>query len=365
MNEYKHYHPILKWKSAEKKALLALTAEVKKNITPLIQFVMPKLSLKEAKGKSDTEKYELTITKFQERLKEIPSEIKEYWGSNPISFDISLLYTTELKIEAIKYLLEKEAEVNLHVVPVIHLGEELNILEAVKNSKHGLSLRLVCSDLEDIENLNIKITKLLTFVELTEKDIDLLVDIKDLPESSDNFSKYINICRRLPNLLKWRTFTFASGAFHEDMSQCKLDEENLIPRKDWNSWAEVTKDESFPRKPCFADYTIQYPIYKESAQFFASTASVKYSLDNAWYVLKGKKQKFEDYLAHAKVLDGDPRFMGKDFSAGDKFIKEKADHFEKYMKNKELKGTGNTEAWLSVGINHHLTLVVHQLSKLP
>jgi hypothetical protein len=57
--------------------------------------------------------------------------------------------------------------------------------------------------------------------------------------------------------------------------------------------------------------------------------------------------------------------MGKDFSAGDKFIKEKADHFEKYMKNKELKGTGNTEAWLSVGINHHLTLVVHQLSKLP
>lgn len=352
----KHYVPILKWKRAEQGALQALTEQHKKHITPLIQFVMPK--------RNPNEQLEDVVNKFEEQLLLIPKKILEVWGNEPVFIDFSLLFTTPLKVKSLSAILRVGRKLGAAFIPVIHLNDDLQIKKAAyaaaKEIGNGICLRLICPDFSD--SLHQNITELLSSAGLTVKDLDLLVDIKEAEENGEKYVKYLNMSQKIPHLQKWRTFTFAAGAFPQDLSKCKIDEENLIPRSDWNNWKANAGDKNLTRKPAFADYTIQHPIYKEASQFFHPTSSIKYTLDTEWWIMKGKKQKFELYLASAAELVKDPRFYGEDFSTGDKYISEKADHFKVYIKKPAIKGTGSTETWVKAGINHHLVLVAQQVS---
>lgn len=358
----RHYIPILKWKRAEQGALKALGEESKKHITPLVQFVMPK--------EKPEEQLEDVVLRFNKQILKIPEKLVEVWGNTPIFVDFSLLFTTPLKVKSIKTILQEGRKLGATFIPVIHLNDDPQIKEAAcllaKETRSGICLRLICSDLSDLTKLNQDITELLSSMKLTNEDIDLLVDIKEIEENGNKYIKYLDLSQKIPNLLKWRTFIFASGAFPKDLSECKFDEENLIPRLDWKNWRDKLGDKNLQRKPAFADYTIQNPIYDETSQFFHPTTSIKYTLEDEWLIMKGKRQKFELYLASAAELVKDERFYGENFSNGDKHIAEKANHYPKYMREKDrgrdIKGTGSTETWLRAGINHHLALVVHQIA---
>jgi len=356
----KHYVPMLKWKRAEQGALEVLTSENKKNITPVIQFVMPK------QKPQDT--LEDVVARFKKQLTQIPDRIIEVWGNEPIFIDFSLLFTTELKVESIKSILISGHQKHTIFIPVIHLNDEKGIKDAVcstiKETKSGLCLRLICTDLSDLPKLNSDIAEFILNYQLKEGDIDLLVDIKELENSGEKYKKYFNLSQNIINLPKWRTYIFSGGAFPKDLSGCKRDEETLIPRIEWNTWKEQYSNNGLNRKPTFSDYAIQYPIYNEISQFFPSTASIKYTLENDWLIMKGQKQKFGQYLAHAALLVKDSKYYGEDFSFGDKFISDKAKHFPVYIKKPAIKGTGSTETWLKAGINHHMTLVATQIAKL-
>ncbi|MDD5731495.1 MAG: beta family protein [Patescibacteria group bacterium] len=354
----KHYIPILKWKRAEQGALKALKGESKKVITPLIQLVMPK--------SKPQEQLDDVIKRFEGQLPEIAKKIIEVWGYAPIFIDASLLYSTPLKSKSLDIISREGHKLGGIFIPVIHLNDDDQIknstLAATKETKSGLCIRLVCSDFTDTIRMADNIAVILA-AGLNESDIDLLVDIKETGNNSDKYSTYSILSQNIPNLSKWRNFIFASGSFPEDLSECRLDEENLISRIDWKSWNE-NLSKSLKRKPAFSDYTIQHPIYKEAVQFFHPTSSIKYTLENDWLIMKGKKQKFELYLASAAELIKDKRFYGENFSDGDKYIDEKAKHFLTYIKKPAIKGTGSTETWLKAGINHHLELVAHQVSTL-
>lgn len=360
MFDSKYYVPILKWKRAEQGALKALTEEHKKSMTPLVQFVMPQYK--------PNERLEDIVVRFEKQALLIPEKLIEVWGRTPIFVDVSLLFTTPLKVKILNIILRGGYKLGGTFIPVIHLNDDQEIQKVAyflsKETKSGICLRLIYPDFSDVTKLNQGIAKLLLSSGLDEKNIDLLVDIKETEENGDKCVKYLNLSQAISNLLKWRTFTFASGSFPEDLSQCKLDEENLIPRIDWNSWKEYVSGKTLKRKPAFSDYTIQHPIYKESSQFYHPTTSIKYTLKNKWLVMKGKQRRFEMYLANAKLLSEDQRFYGEKFSYGDKYIAEKAQHYDVYAKNKGVGGTGSTETWIRAGINHHLVLVVHQVANL-
>jgi hypothetical protein len=362
----KHYIPILKWKRAEQGALEGLTDENKKNITPLIQFVMPK------QKPQDT--LDDVIAKFKKQLTLIPDRIIEVWGKSPIFVDFSLLFTTELKIDSIKSILTAGNKKQTVFVPVIYLNDDPEIQKAVcllaDETRTGLCLRLVCSDFSDLSKLNNSITEFISNYKIKENSVDLLVDIKELDGNGEKYKKYFDLSQSIVDLLKWRTFIFSGSAFPKDLSLCKIDEENLIPRVEWKKWKEQYPDKNVKRKPSFSDYTMQYPIYEEISQFFHPTTSIKYTLDEDWFIMKGQRQKFDKYLASAALLVADKkRFHGEDFSFGDKYIAEKAKYFTKYMEEKnkgvDIKGTGSTETWLVAGINHHMTVVATQIANLP
>jgi hypothetical protein len=358
MFDSKHYVPILKWKRAEQGALKALEEKHKKNITPLIQLVMPK--------NKPQEQIADVVKRFEGQLTEISAKLIEVWGHTPIFLDVSLLYSVplkSLKAKALDVICREGHKLGGTFIPVIHLNDDEQIkksaLAIAKETQNGLCLRLICPN---VTELNQSIANLLS-KGLGEKNIDLLVDIKETENDGNKYAKYINLSQNISGLLKWRTFTFASGSFPVDMSGCKIDEENLIPRIDWKSWVEHI-GKKLQRKPTFSDYTIQHPIYIETTQFFPPTTSIKYTLKNDWLIMKGKKHKYELYLASAAELIKDKRFYKEDFSDGDKYIAEKAKHFYAYIKNPAIKGTGTPETWLKAGINHHLSLVAHQVSIL-
>jgi hypothetical protein len=278
------------------------------------------------------------------------------------------LYTTVLKVDCVEAVTTSAHQLGLHLIPVVHLSDDQALKNAIRASakecSSGLCLRLIPNDLGNIATLNSGIKSFLAWSGLTEADIDLLVDTKEIEIGS--YDGYVNASQNIYNLPKWRTFTFAGGAFPTDLMKYKIDEDNLVPRADWKRWlGQVTGNNGW-RKPTFADYTIQHPIYKESSQFFPPTTSIRYTLDSEWLIMKGRKQKFAMYLANAKLLAGDEsRFYGSKFSFGDKYIAEKAEHCSAYLKDPEIKGTGSTESWLTAGINHHLVLTAHQIANLP
>ena len=370
MFDSKFYIPILKWKRAEQDALAELADEHKDRVAPLIELVMPKpKSLFKDKERTIRKKQEelfhecITIFKTK-RFSAIPDEIFNSWGTRPIFIDFSLLYTIELKEESIQKIFKKSYEYGAKLIPVLNLSDNDKIKNEIKKVfkkySNGVCIRIVSGDLENIDKLNKDLYSFLQYLDTSRSNVDLLVDIK---EKGVHYRKYFATSQKIEELVKWRNFIFACGTFPDNLSECKLDKPNNIPRTEWTNWLDL-KDEQLNRVPTFADYTVRNPIYDEKLQYFHPTASIKYTFEDEWFILKGKAKKFGMYLANASLLVENSKFYGEDFSSGDKFIAEKAKHFKVYTKNPKVKGTGNTQMWLTAFINHHLTLAAHQIAKL-
>lgn len=373
----KDYVPILKWKRAEQCALETLEDKYKDRVFPLIELVMPKpkslFKDEEGKIKKNQEELfqELVATFRTKRIFDIPDEIIKYWGTRPAFIDFSLLYTialNALKTESIKEILEKAAEHGANLIPVLNLsdGEEIKkeIRKTIKKYNNGICLRILPSDLEDINELNNELDHILQYFDTNRDSIDLLVDIKEIIEDNKYYLKYYNLSQGIKNLDKWRSFIFACGSFPENLLECRIDEPKLIPRIEWRTWLDI-RNKKAKRIPTFADYSVRSPIYNEELQFYHSTSSIKYTLEKDWLILKGQVKKPEIYLASAVELVKNKIFYGEGFSSGDKYIIEKAKHFEVYIRNPELKGTGTVGTWLKAFINHHLTVTVCQIANLP
>jgi hypothetical protein len=364
MFDSKHYIPILKWKPAEQQALEKLNNQEKGVISPLIQLVMPQPKLPKLGEieKSREEQLEEVATSYKIKLPKIPEEILKSWGKSPAFIDFSLIYADYLRIESLNQILSVGEGLGLSLIPVVNLSSDIEVRKAtallVKKYNHGLCLRLVPADFSNLVDLSQEIQKFLVACSLSEKDVDLLIDLK---EKDNQYLKFIDLSQKISNLNEWRTFTFASGAFPIDLTKCVLGE-NYIPRSDWNNWVGQINSKKLQRYPSFADYTILHPIQKESVRFFSPSASIRYTLKDQWLVMRGQKGKTVQYLANAQLLSQDQKFNGKfrgaSFSFGDNYIVEKG-------KDLKTPKTGNATNWLTAGINCHLTCTASQIANLP
>ena len=214
MFDSKHYVPILKWKRAEQGALAMLSQEHKKHISPLIQFVMSNYD--------PEDKLEEIVQKFEGHSPEIPGKVIAAWGATPIFVDVSLLFTPPLKAKSLDMISRNGYLSGGVFIPVIHLDDEPVIktvaYSIARDTESGICLRLICPDFSDLNKLNTAIVELISDSGLKEKDIDLLIDIKETGENGNKYAKYFNLSQTISTLSKWRTFIFAGGAFPEDLS---------------------------------------------------------------------------------------------------------------------------------------------------
>jgi len=365
-NIIKPYVPILRWRPAEIAAVEKLFPEDRDKITPLIEFIMPAPSI-------DRETREVKKTpkdKFLEALPNVTTSLLKSCGREPVFIDVHLL-DSDIRATSFKEILSSASELDLFTIPVIYVipvtSTDADIetrkiaVDYAKESGHGLCIRIDRSHLEDT-NLSNHITNFIEDSKLNISDLDLLIDLRII-DGETNAADVVSRLNLLPNLNKWRSFIVSGGAFPKDLTNFSAGEVHELERTEWKLWNDIC-DTLTSRTPFFSDYTTQHPIYEYVAAI--GSASIRYTDNEKWYIFRGKKPGHidrktgikgpgrEQYIAHAQTLvNRDFYKLGK-YSFGDAEVSRIA--------SPENTKPGSPTTWLTVSINHHLTLAAHQTS---
>jgi hypothetical protein len=348
-----HYVPILRWKRAEKIALRYLQPADKAVITPLIELVPTSFK----PGQDGSENPALVLEREAK-------EIKKDWGTAPFFVDVNHLEECVPPINGLthplEYLSDKARMEGLRLVPVTGLtrGDAYqNLVKRTGSDGPGVCFRLTPSEVLD-PGFNNRLGDLIARLRLERENVDLVLDYKVFDPSAPTLAIMIS---HIPSIADWRTFAVACGAFPEDLQQFTPGR-HTIAREDWLSYRDQIADPlRLQRRPSFADYTVQYGIYKEPPQRSNPSASIRYALSDRWIIMRGEGifnkdgPGREQYVANATLLSESDDFYGPNFSYGDSYI---------YDVSQGIEGHGSPETWIRAGINHHMTVTSRQIASL-
>lgn len=356
------YVPILRWKRAEKSALTKLDPEIRKHVTPLFEFIMPA-------PKTDKKDYKSILedsrTVFNNKLLKTMSELNECCTDGSVFIDVHLVEGA-LRANTLQYILDSAEDSNAILIPVTHIIPEDSTnadsltravaIEYARTSGAGLCIRIDRISLDDKRLASI-INHFLDSNELNIENTDILVDL-GIVSTNDDPANVAKQLANIPNISNWRNFIVSGGAFPKDLSEFESHSHQTLPRYDWKLWSGLSNSEYLSRVPVYSDYTIQHPIHYEITPGVNVSASVRYTGDDQWNVMRGEGLRnergagYRQYIAHASIMITQAFFKGANYSFGDGYI------FELAQPNNS--NTGNPETWLKAGINHHITLVVKQ-----
>lgn len=356
MNQFDriHYVPILRWKRAERVALAKLSANTSAHITPLIELVAENFKIPSKKEPSS-----------EEVASKISHQLFQFWGERPFFIDLHQLsqsLLTEGPSHFLILLSNYTGITQVSLIPVTGINRDPSYQSAVLNviEKHnqGVCFRLSREDINR-RTLAQDLKSTLSFFRIVPEEVDLLIDFQVIEQSVPTFSA---LCAQIPDIHKWRNFMVASGAFPEDLRHLERNRQHTIDRLDWILWRnQAIPKLSCTRLPTYSDYTIQYPQYLDRAGPFNYSASIRYTADKYWVIMRGESVSNEEgpgtaqWPANAQLLCERPEYCGDTFSYGDKYIKEMVSQYDK---------PGSPTTWLRAGINHHMTFVVRQLATL-
>lgn len=278
MFDHKHYVPILRWKEAERLALRDLENTVKSRVTPLVQLTPESIALR------------VRIRTHSQALQKVAGDIAQYWGARLLLVDLRLV-DPALRIggrtHPLAYLAQQARTNSVRMVPVTGLHRDrayqIATTEIVDEDGRGACIRLFRNDLQS-SALHGQMSALLGELGLEPSQVDLLVDLQCCNGTCPSIRE---VESRLPALLSWRTFTLASGAFPRDLTGLSVGR-HVLPRLDWREWwRQIEPGESLARKPTHSDYAIYHPIYAPP-EFANPSASIRYTSDREWVVMRGE-----------------------------------------------------------------------------
>lgn len=358
-----NYVPILRWKQAEKAALAKLDSEIHARTTPFFEFIMPG----PVRDKDDFKKIIIDPrTRFRLDVPKIIKEINKCHSSGSAFIDMHLI-DWDMKNEAFEYVLSRSREANAALIPVTYIFPDQSTQAdmdmrniAVKYAKQngtGLCVRIDRSSLND-DMLAENIENFLHTNNLNVSTTDLFIDL-GIVDSSDSVAEIEKMLARLPLIDQWRSFVLSGGAFPKDLTEFEKHSHPEIPRFDWLLWRDIRDRKKISRIPTYSDYTIQHPVFYGNVSSINVSASVRYTNDTQWDIIRGEGLRNEDgaghaqYIAHAKLLIQQDFFKGSGYCFGDDYIVERA--------QPDNKNTGNPMTWIRAGINHHIALTVKSL----
>jgi len=355
------YVPILRWKRAEQSALAKLYERDRICVTPLVELVPENFEQKDAEGNINR----LTVS---EVVNKVGRQIFQYWGERQFFVDLWLLSPDHIDQGPSDFLTQLSryaSTLSLSLIPVTGIARDgayqSAVRAAVKMHNQGACLRLTRDDIERA-SLAQDINNLLSDLKISMESVDLVIDFQIIDRS---VPEYKTLCKLLPSIDKWRNFIVASGAFPQDLMKWKKNDiYRDCLRNDWISWRDqAISRRSVVRFPIYSDYTIQYPQYRGRIEQSNYSASIRYTADEYWVIMRGEGVLNDggpgasQWPANALLLCEQPEYKccGDIFSYGDKYIKEKSGKYDK---------PGSARTWLQAGINHHMTFVVRQIATL-
>jgi hypothetical protein len=354
MFDHKHYVPILRWKRAEWVALGSMTREDREHVTPLVELTPRSFQARNNKPGPRTE----------DVLIKNVSEIEQYWEQAPFLADLCHL-DPGLRMAnggaPLQFFAEQSRARGLALIPVTGLHRDPNYQGAVASivaADHRGACVRVCPAAIQSSEFPGDLSSLLKAIGLKATQTDLLVDYGVLPQGAPTVAALSDL---IPDIDSWRTFTVASGTFPRDLTGFTIGQHTL-PRFDWMRWrAQVSDGPIPPRLPTFSDYTIQHAEFFEPPERANFSASIRYTSDDYWVIMRGESvfkndgPGFAQWPANAQMLCERGEYCGPAFSFGDQYI---------FQMGAQSLRTGSAETWLRAGINHHITFVVRQIANL-
>jgi len=359
MFDHKQYVPILKWKRGELRALEDVENSVRQHVTPL--FEMQPLNDK---------------TTLESVFAELVPGISRAWKTNkPVFVDFSELEgSLSSSPNATQHLTQayndSMAE-SIGIIPVITSQTPQTLLSDYLASglvsRYGIAVRFSYSDFKNA-TVNNLLASLVNHHAILSGRIDVLIDLKYVDPSMNSLSldalrvSVKNMINSISSIASYRTLTLCATSYPSDLrTYIKTgNSEVLIPREDWNVFIDIlSKPGEYHRLPAFGDYNISNPEFLDFKPWYDISGKIRYTTKSHIYVIKGKSTKsngFGQMRDLCRVLVNKP-FYVMDHCWGSRYIHE-------CSINPSPKGNGNSETWVKVGVNHHLTLVSEQISAL-
>lgn len=349
------YVPVLKWRTAEYQSLYRLRDTQKPYVVPL--FIIPPVEY-------DFENRRLTKS-IQEHIDNFLDKYKKKWGERKAFID---LYPPlfEEKVDSKEYVFEyifsslrSEKSMAIPVVSALEASLQQGV-EVTLNNNTGIAIRLTLEEI--IEGKLHRIEKtLFSELNIDRSNIDLIIDLQKPNnfEPIDDFaSALVMHIGSIKHLNEYRSFILISTSI-------RLNEiENpggILLRYEWNLYKELIKPHlGLIRRPTFGDYTIETPYFAPDLDFrkISPAAKIVYTVPSKWIVYKGKSYRSDttQMKSLSRQIINSQYYSGPDFSFGDFRIKEVAE---------ETRKPGNPTTMKQVGISHHMSFILNELSMIP
>ncbi|UYG06676.1 beta family protein [Halomonas sp. M4R1S46] len=346
------YMPVIKWRQGEYQALLRLHKSVKDHVFPLIVVPPVEYDFEEKRPKKTV----------QEHIQPFAKRFHKKWGGRKACIDLhdSLLSARMQNASlVVSYIFEELRQEGCAAIPVTRLSHDMSFVNEIKRivsvDGKGVALRITLDDIMS-QNVDSLIKSVMLRLGVAVSDIDLIVDIED-PESFepyDVFAKALSSAiRNISDLVAFRTF-FVAGTSLKLSNVRRPGGEPT--RHEWLLYKELARELKDIRVPEYGDYTIETPYFiDQDMRFLKPAGKIVYTTDSTWLVPKGKnfREDREQMVDHCSYIVNSGKYCGPAFSHGDKRI---------YDTLNKIEGTGNQGTWKGVGVSHHITFVVKQLS---
>ncbi|HCX83610.1 MAG TPA: hypothetical protein DHV14_00395 [Micrococcales bacterium] len=269
-------------------------------------------------------------------------------------------------VPAIRELIDHLQRSGTSAAPVVRLADPPENFEALREScsrdGHGALIRVTPNDLDD------SVLPLDRLIEARVQDLGIgspaLIDVI-LDFGAVGGENAVAIASRLGRFLvsdltrqPWRTVAVAAGAFPSDLSGVQANTFGVLPRLDKELWQNLNRLD-VGRPLDFADYAVAHPLLPVGGAF-AAPPQLRYTVDDAWLVLKGRRQ---DRRGHAQFFDicralveREGAAFRPDLSWGDNYIWDAA-----HSVNSPVARPGNATTWRSIATSHHLAWVARSL----
>lgn len=349
------YSPIVKGKLNDLKAVERLSEDTRSKIKPLIEILpLPKKDL-------DIEKHLNKFVNYVEKYAQGGDMFIDLYGlapkmKMPDGLDATLKGFSLLKERGIAltptYGFERDDD----------LWESLSVV--VKDFGNGFCFRIDIDDLDDQAEATMEqIIDRSSQLGMKPKNVDLLIDLRDLADHDLNELKerVLDFLALIPQGMKYRSIILAGSSALKTVKDIPMDGVADIHRKELHLWINVQRDIPESLSMIYGDYGVIHP------DFIEMTGPNKYMNAKIRYTNQGRITYFRghgllhpvtDYEQYRELADNvrnSSNFMGGEFSNGDQYVEDVADHNE---------STGSPATWVLADMNHHIAYTTMQMEML-
>ena len=355
------YMPILRAKRGESLALRKLAKATRAAILPLIDVPRIDMNWEEGRPKKTLE------THLEDKAKEIARMHGKGAGVLVDVFDLPLHETTSDGHHPVTHLANQLRGLGIQMIPTVGMDRDQPFLEAVKKvagrERQGACVRVLSEDIELAHTLGREVRSLLRAIEVEQNECHVVLDLRSLLDA--DLDRVVGRLQRaliqFGNLADWRSVSLAGCGLPRVASEIlEAGELGLVPRPEVELFDRL---DGSRRGLTFGDYATVHPdlIYEDPRKLARNMGpNIKYTLARSWLLLRGHSfrrhpEGRKQYYSLARTLVSRPEFMGSAYSFGDAYAAERATG---------AGGPGSPQTWVTMAVNHHLTLTAAQQLQL-